>query len=617
MPVDVNPRWAMLGEGDFDQSGVSVLSSLPNPLEAPTKPAGSVPVKSGAVAPESGQPPVQPSLTQQMAFGGSILDNLLNKYEGTGPAKKFTAQVYTHSPESVLSVVDSYNALGNQLMNADPSRPALENFNMGDVVNVAGALTTPAVGGKYDPNVTSIFGTRDIPEKSLNLFKELKAKGTPVDQIWQKTGVWEYRPNMFIKEWDDSVMKIKPEALQPVDKTPIVASEGPKGWTSIDNSADWKIKGIAEDVLDHADLFGAYPALRGIEIDITHSPGIEGHYTGSLTTDQFGRMKITGKAGNVQDARSLIIHELQHAVQELDDMPRGGNSSYRHNSRLWEDQRSANIAQISYDMHKAAADAVGQPINGPVGMMTQKARLNAEEIFRAEQNGEKNLTAKMDAQLKLLTEITNEMGDKAPEFLTHYENFLNVLEEAQPNGSEVYKRLSGEVQARLADRRQNLTAAERQDITPMHRSSGILFKNFREDVPLIKQIDTHYNPDIVPPPKYNEPSSWMKPANDNTKQLDIEQLNLSTEDTQFVRAIVSKVYTDNNNIFKVNRLYKSGVTESDLFHVIDSLEIGGVDSIQKVYTMLNNHVKEVPNDARATALLQFVKDLVKHVGGRE
>jgi len=72
------------------------------------------------------------------------------------------------------------------------------------------------------------------------------------------------------------------------------------------------------DVISHEALFAAYPQLRdfNISIDVFGSNPVKG---------EFRTKSIKIQAPNVTTAKWMILHEVQHAVQHIEDFARGGN----------------------------------------------------------------------------------------------------------------------------------------------------------------------------------------------------------------------------------------------------------------------------------------------------
>ena len=78
-------------------------------------------------------------------------------------------------------------------------------------------------------------------------------------------------------------------------------------------------KATLPDVLDHPELFHAYPALKDVRVWIT-DPSREGNLGGYSSEDNI--IFVSGKA---QDKHSVLMHEIQHVVQRLEGFAQGTN----------------------------------------------------------------------------------------------------------------------------------------------------------------------------------------------------------------------------------------------------------------------------------------------------
>lgn len=75
-----------------------------------------------------------------------------------------------------------------------------------------------------------------------------------------------------------------------------------------------------DTVLDHPELFAAYPFLRTTLVTFTEDPSYNGHYQEKLGL-------ITLRMGRPpEEILSTLLHEVQHAIQFREDFARGGNS---------------------------------------------------------------------------------------------------------------------------------------------------------------------------------------------------------------------------------------------------------------------------------------------------
>jgi hypothetical protein len=123
--------------------------------------------------------------------------------------------------------------------------------------------------------------------KGLSAAVEMLSKGDDVENVWQKTGWINGKEGKWRFEIDDSVMHLK-------------ANEIPKG------------KDVyLEDIIDHPSLFKQYPELR--QIKINRSSSLNGYVDGYIYLKDFDK--------------EHVLHEVQHAIQDIEGFAKGGSSS--------------------------------------------------------------------------------------------------------------------------------------------------------------------------------------------------------------------------------------------------------------------------------------------------
>lgn len=76
-----------------------------------------------------------------------------------------------------------------------------------------------------------------------------------------------------------------------------------------------------EDVWNDDNLFNAYPALREIKVRANKDESVGGSYDGRV-------IEVT-PTGNKDYMRSVMVHEIQHAIQEWEGFAKGGNKSLK------------------------------------------------------------------------------------------------------------------------------------------------------------------------------------------------------------------------------------------------------------------------------------------------
>lgn len=158
------------------------------------------------------------------------------------------------------------------------------------------------------------------------------AEGMSPEAIHRMFGWHEGADGKWRFEIDDSGAALK--GVSSRLKLPMVGgfTKPGKGWdadTSLaspkiaDQEGDWEIQqsfnGPLGDVLDHPQLFKAYPWLKNITVEI----GIGDYFDGSGGAT--GNYRITANGATRKDALSILLHEVQHVIQAFEGFANGGN----------------------------------------------------------------------------------------------------------------------------------------------------------------------------------------------------------------------------------------------------------------------------------------------------
>jgi hypothetical protein len=131
----------------------------------------------------------------------------------------------------------------------------------------------------------------------------MRAAGAYSDQIYEATGFFMGPDGQWRFEISDADAKFKAGALKHV-------ALGVAKWH------DGDLAGL----LDHPKLYAAYPFLKNIPISVEINP--------VATMDGVwddGRIEV--RATTAKEARSVILHEIAHAIQDKEDFASGGNPS--------------------------------------------------------------------------------------------------------------------------------------------------------------------------------------------------------------------------------------------------------------------------------------------------
>lgn len=140
--------------------------------------------------------------------------------------------------------------------------------------------------------------------ENTKLAKMMEERGFDKQQIFDATGLFKGKDNFWRHEISDSGAKL--------------ISDAPIG----------SYKATMEDVLDHPELYKAYPEFKNIEVVPLPVESIASGVLGyaDMSKGKFGEIAL--KEGiDFNKARSIILHELQHAIQTKEGFARGGSDA--------------------------------------------------------------------------------------------------------------------------------------------------------------------------------------------------------------------------------------------------------------------------------------------------
>lgn len=262
------------------------------------------------------------------------------------------------------------------------------------------------------------FGAKKILKSERGMLGGIKAKGTPTGQlakaqkllaegkakneVWRETGWLKGVENKWKFEIDDSGAKFNAQKLKPRGRD--------KGISTADTLFS---------LLKHENLFKAYPQLRNllttIEVDDKYNN------TGSFNEGQDRSSEglfdlepeIKIQAKTIKDVKSILFHETQHAIQEIEGFARGGSP--------------------------------GSPLSN-----TERKRL-------------------INEKMKWIRPVDEKKG------VPWSESFAKAsgLVDSPSERNKIYERLAGEVEAREVEIRKNLTKEQRRAMFPYAGVDGI------------------------------------------------------------------------------------------------------------------------------------------------
>ena len=290
-----------------------------------------------------------------------------------------------------------------------------------DPVGMGMAAASAVPGGKlagllkrYDPTRAEIFIGKSARTWDANAAKraeELEAAGVEPEKIWQETGTFRGPDGQLRQEIPDE-MAFKPKY----------------------GLEDGKVYGSdVNEAVFHPAMRKAYPDIMEETLTmVDYKPNVSesGFYRPARPAEGGwkGRQPEIMVRGKTRDEmKSVMAHELQHAVQEKEGFARGGNP----------DQFSV----MSRDVRENTIDWV----RNKIADLAAKKYKDAEFVFSGMERGKPETLA--DPEIKALLK-----------------KLKSLQIAADPR--EQYKRLAGEAEARATQARRGMTMEQRRATFP-------------------------------------------------------------------------------------------------------------------------------------------------------
>lgn len=213
-----------------------------------------------------------------------------------------------------------------------------------------------------------------------------------------------------------------------------------------------------EDVLDHEGLFRAYPQLRHVRVVFDETPkGVLGSFSA-----KGNQITISEE---LRDApQDVLIHEIQHAIQNAEGFAKGSNRQY------WE-EKLTNGDEIQSKGFQEAREKLIQ---------FQLDEAN-EEVLALRDQLEK--AGELDDDFREYDRIWEEaerrgLDKKINEYNDLRENYYDQLHKPQRSvPSELYYNTAGEIEARDAANRRPMSSETRKRIKPDYGNGDTVFAN--------------------------------------------------------------------------------------------------------------------------------------------
>ena len=219
--------------------------------------------------------------------------------------------------------------------------------------------------------------------------------------------------------------------------------------------------GKLSKVLDHPELFRAYPELADVDAQIFVAPNMEVS-RGSFSPSE-NRLRVSARSK--EEALSSLLHEVQHSMQRKEGFAKGGSPDAFSPLNVSE----TRISEINRELNNL--------LNGNPEFGSLKRKQNREFIRLSDAYGEtgsrgrkkldwdKVPDSERDAYFDLLDQV-----ESYPEAETYFdleqERRRHTQDPVFQSPFEQYQRLSGETEARNTQTRRDFTADQRRERAP-------------------------------------------------------------------------------------------------------------------------------------------------------
>ena len=227
-----------------------------------------------------------------------------------------------------------------------------------DLANLMVLGPAPVASKMADGTLGSFMGvkSRTFDKNALGGAQILEKNGKSGNEIWGETGTYHGVDNKWRQEINDSTAKFNENwveetpQLRARDVARKALKEDPLAQVPFDPDVG-KARTKLPQVLDHPELYKAYPELE--YVNIVYDPKVGG---ASWSYD-----KNTITVGKHFNTKSTILHEVQHAIQDLEGFAQGGapgRAGLNYELKLTEAMQDSGIVEEVQSLSKKATEGL-------------------------------------------------------------------------------------------------------------------------------------------------------------------------------------------------------------------------------------------------------------------
>ena len=379
-------------------------------------------------------------------------------------------EVYGIVKEEICA--DAYAGINFFGAHAEKYRSEAQAVLQARKITTPGSETEEAVARRTGPPERYSYGgvnANTADQKTLARAQELQMQGEDDERVRKETGWHTGMEGKLRFEIDDSKMKYhrggdaafsrshpdyaeyqklvdkmltgSAEAWKPEDQERL--QELDKTWGREYGRLSERVESgnaTLEDVIDHEELFQAYPQLRNVRVEFKELPG---NTQGYFSTSE-NKIALDSKLRSAPEA--TIIHEIQHAIQKAEGFASGASPEYWQQHR--DEAKEARIADIR------------------------------EEIARLEEQLPWDLnkwTAEDDA-------IETKIGELE-------DSIIDIQNGVGLDSYDLYRNTAGEIEARDAASRRGLTPEQRRATPPARADENTVYADLSDSLDYVGKTD--------------------------------------------------------------------------------------------------------------------------------
>ena len=212
------------------------------------------------------------------------------------------------------------------------------------------------------------------------------------------------------------------------------------------------------EYIKHDELFKAYPELRNVEVAFDNLEGERAHYNARANKIVVDNRLRT----NDEQLKDTIVHELQHAIQNIEGFSTGASPAY------WQNRIDNGYAEEQKNKAIARADKKYNELwdSAPAELKNKMREINREKLAK---NWDRVDELEAEIYDSEFADMYAAIGDADFDRRTARET------EYDANANELYFNTAGEVEARDTTTRRKLDAEQRKNTRPDIDREDVVF----------------------------------------------------------------------------------------------------------------------------------------------